>query len=304
MGFMDRLVSRRQPQEPLMRQMAADEMQEAADGDGELVEVEVVGESHRQDVLAALAGPKQPDGKRARVGVTLRCEPSNLYDENAIRVEVMGQLTGYVSRSQTELLAPAIQRSCGGAIEAVGMIVGGWRNEVGYADVSEGHYGIRVWLTQRDAQRLAIRPDDLDVRLRAQWPAAPAVDAGERRLSPTDEDLVAERFGSWVTVTCEEHYQPSVEASMPAGWNPGRTWPLLVDLVVVASNPHTTKGTSCIEVRYGHETIGYMTPKMSDRHVGVIVACTRDGLRATAMANASRGTKGGVDVWRVKVHLA
>ena len=32
------------------------------------------------------------------VGTSLRCEPTNEYDANAVRVEVMGQLFGYVAR--------------------------------------------------------------------------------------------------------------------------------------------------------------------------------------------------------------
>ena len=72
----------------------------------------------------------------------------------------MGQLTGHVSRGHAALLSPALQRSCAGALEAVGMIVGGWDD-----GDSEGHYGIRVWITQRDAQRLGVRRE----RLNAGW---------------------------------------------------------------------------------------------------------------------------------------
>ena len=87
--------------EPPLRQIVTDEVHEAVGADeGELIELEIVGESYTQDALAAIAGPKQPDGKRERVGVTLRCQPDNAYDANAIRVEVFGQLTGHVSRAQ------------------------------------------------------------------------------------------------------------------------------------------------------------------------------------------------------------
>ena len=39
--------------------------------------------------------------------------------------------------------------------------------------VSKGHYGIRVWLTTDDVQRLGVRADALDVRLRARGPSSP-----------------------------------------------------------------------------------------------------------------------------------
>ena len=140
------------------------------DGDDVLIELEIVGESFHQDALGAIAGPKMTEGKRQRVDVTLRCEPENQYNSNAVRVEVMGQPLGHVSRHVAATLSPAMQRSCGGVIAAVGMIVGGWaaliRDDDGSDHVSVGQYGVRVWIVQRDADRLGWRPDDLDVSLR------------------------------------------------------------------------------------------------------------------------------------------
>jgi hypothetical protein len=122
----------------------------AALGDRQdLVEVETRGASFRQDALASIAGPKEPSGKRFRVGVTLRCEPHNPKDEHAVRVEVMGQLVAYVVRKDASTLAPLMWSNCGGAVESRGLIVGGWKH-----DLSEGSYGIRVWLTSDDMQRL------------------------------------------------------------------------------------------------------------------------------------------------------
>ncbi len=151
--IMNRIAS-----EPLMRQVVSSEVHEAVGADeGDLLELEIVGESHTQHVLGAIAGRKDAEGKRERVGVTLRCQPDNTYDGNAIRVEVMGQLTGHVSRGQAGLLSPLMQHSCAGALEAVGMIVGGWDD-----GDSSGYYGIRVWITQRDARRLGVRSDQID----------------------------------------------------------------------------------------------------------------------------------------------
>ena len=112
-----------------------------------IAEIEVHGESFRQGELAALAGPKTDEGKNERVGVTLRCEPTNEHDCNAIRVEVMGQLVGYVAREQAIGLSPAMQGACGGAPEAQGLIVGGWK----YADGDEGPYGIRYGRPRRSS---------------------------------------------------------------------------------------------------------------------------------------------------------
>ena len=46
-----------------MRQIVTDEVHEAVGADeGELIEIEIVGESYSQDALAAIAGPKSRTG--------------------------------------------------------------------------------------------------------------------------------------------------------------------------------------------------------------------------------------------------
>jgi hypothetical protein len=211
----------------------------------------VVGESHRQQALEQIAGAKDELGKQLVVGVTLRAEPSNEYDPNAVRVECYGQLLGYVARRVASMLSGPIQERCGGALEARGVIVGGWRTSD-----SEGHFGIRVWVTDRDAGRL------------------------------------------------EEHYQPVIEAAMPAGWEEDRSWPLLVDLTMAECNPHVKTPAPCIEVRVNGACVGYFTPAMTDRHRRAVLEAGAGGDRVTATAQASRGTKAGASVWRLKVFLA
>jgi hypothetical protein len=127
-------------------------------GDGDIFEIEIVGEGYRQKELERIAGPKEPGGKQHRCGVTLRREPSNKYDENAVRAEVMGVHVGYVARELAYDLAPAMQAHAGGIVEARGVIVGGWDD-----GTTEGYYGIRAWLTEADFLRLHLEPDDLDV---------------------------------------------------------------------------------------------------------------------------------------------
>jgi hypothetical protein len=278
---------------------AIDDFESGSDAVDGPVELEIVGESYRQETLAEIAGPKDWEGKWHHVGVTLRCDPRNEYDQNAVRVEVMGQLVGYVARSTAEHLSPAVQRLAGGALEANGLIVGGWKRPG-----DEGHFGIRVWISSRDAERIQVQPEMLDVNRRGRWPQMPPEDPAERRLSPKRSDFEAGRSGSTVTVTFEEHYQPAIGLSMPAGWDPDETWPLLVDLLLSPANPHCGSSVECIEVQFQGMTVGYLTPKMTARHRGIISACCEEGKRATARATASRGTKRGEKLWRVKVLLA
>jgi len=135
------------------------------------------------------------------------------------------------------------------------------------------------------------------------WPDLPEVAVGERRLGPSDSDIAAGRYGSQVTVTCEEHYQPTIVAAIPTGWEAGRTWPLLVDLGIVERNPHSVHSTPCVEVRIRGERVGFLTPAMTERHAGAIRTAVADGSQVTASAQASRGTKGGADLWRIKVTM-
>lgn len=264
-----------------------------------LVELHIVGESYRQDALAAVSGPKGTVGKEMPVEVTLRCEPTNQYDEHAIRVEVTGQHVGYVARDQAALLCKPLTAASRGVIEAQGLIVGGWRD-----GDSEGHYGIRVWITRADADRLGIKPEALDPSLRPAlpWPTLPTVQQGERRLSPTAADIDAEHWGAEVTVTCEEHYQATILAAMPEGWD-NRSWPLLVDLRMAPSNPHAKAEGPWVEIGIAESPIGFFTPAMTERYRALVEETAAAGLRATAAAHAFQGAKGGATFWRVKVSM-
>ncbi len=295
MSLFDRLFGRTTAQPITMRDMQAHEMRGAADGGVDLCEIEVHGEGFRQDALARLAGPKGVEGKQAYFGVTLRCEPTNPHDANAVRVECMGQHVGFASRRIAEKLSPAMLQHCGGVLEARGMIVGGWKDEY-----SEGHYGIHVWITTDDALRLGIRPDAFDASLREPWPKPPSAAPNEHRVSP-NFGSDAEISGSDVTVTCEEHYQATIEASMPANWDPARRWPVLCDLIIVDANPHATRNGRCIEVRIGSSTIGYFTPKMTERHLPMVQRWSASSWHVTAMGSVSMGQKGGTNIRRVKL---
>jgi hypothetical protein len=147
------LFSRRSDERPVHEAHGAEVRADAADDGVDLIELEIVGESYRQDALALIAGPKDAEGKQFRVGVTLRCEPANQYDPNAVRVEAFGQHVGYVSRLHAGSLCPSLLSRCGGALEARGLIVGGWSDAQG-----DGAYGIRVWITTTDIERLGVDP--------------------------------------------------------------------------------------------------------------------------------------------------
>jgi hypothetical protein len=229
-------------------------------------------------------------------GVTLRCEPTNEYDPNAVRVEVMGQRVGYVARDQAGTVSAGMQRACGGVLEERGLIVGGWHDAL-----SEGSYGIRVWLTREDADRIGYKPPEPTPEEHLMpFPEVPEPGASERRFSPSQADLNAGQWGSPVTVTGEEHYQDAVASALPDGWDRNYC-PALVELDIAPRNPHSNHDTPCVEVRIAGRTAGYFTPRMTERYRAVIEATKVDGLKPTAQALIRRGTKGGLEFWRVQV---
>jgi hypothetical protein len=79
--------------------------------------LEVVGESHYQDVLVTLAGDGG-SGVRATVTALLIPETDNPYDENAISVAVQGQRVGRLSREmaadlRSRIVQPSRQDTLG-----------------------------------------------------------------------------------------------------------------------------------------------------------------------------------------------
>jgi len=271
--------------------MVEADVQEQVDPAGDLVELDIVGESYRQDVLKAISGPKHAEGKHMSVGTTLRCEPGNQSDPHAIRVEVMGKHVAYVARQHAAILSPAMTAAFRGVIEAPGMIVGGW-----HSHDSEGHYGIRVWITTRETTRLGLRPDQLDARLR-KYPALPPLGNGERRLGPAPSES-----HPWATVTCEENYQDAIIKAMPQSWD-DHSWPVLVGLSIVADNPYSKHDGPCVGVAIGDHQVGFLTPKMTERFGPLIEAATSAALRTTAEGWAYRGAKRGSTFWRLRVSM-
>src|SRR5690606_12065765 len=67
-------------------------------GDGEYG-FEVVGESHRQDALSAICGGPCEEGHELYCTATLRPEPTNPHDRNAVAVDIDGRHVAYLSRS-------------------------------------------------------------------------------------------------------------------------------------------------------------------------------------------------------------
>ena len=106
---------------------------------------EVVGESHRQDVLDSICGGKCDEGHDLKVTAQLLLIEDNPYDPNAVGVFVDCQLVGYVPRNVALHMRCEILRLNPDErpVTCDARIVGGWDR----GDGDEGSYGIRLSLS-------------------------------------------------------------------------------------------------------------------------------------------------------------
>ncbi len=210
----------------------------------------------------------------------------------------MGQLVGYCAREQAAIMSELMQQTCKGALEARGLVVGGWHDRD-----SEGHYGIRVWITTTDVARMGLPTSTFappaPLPPRQPYPTLPPPRPDEARLTP--EALETERFAT-VTVTCEAALPgPAVKASCPDGWSESY-WPVIVELAPFA-NPHAHTTEPAVGVWIGQALVGFFTPAMSARYLPLVGQTRQSGRRATAAGQVRDGEKGGTTISRVRVAL-
>jgi hypothetical protein len=90
--------------------------------------LEVVGESHRQEILWQIVGGRRIEPVRHDVCAILRPEPANIHDTNAVMVLVENELVGYLSRHDAALYGPGLIRlmtQMSAPVGLFGVIVGG-----------------------------------------------------------------------------------------------------------------------------------------------------------------------------------
>lgn len=104
-------------------------------------EVDAVGESRYQRVLEHLAGGKQEHAARIETTAVLVPEPANPRDPQAVRIEIGGQLVGYLGRADAPRYRPVVDElaRAGRVAACRALIVGGWRR-----GGDEGHFGVKL----------------------------------------------------------------------------------------------------------------------------------------------------------------
>lgn len=108
---------------------------------GQRASLNVVGESHYQDVLWDLCGGKSEDGQNAPALAVLRPVDDNPHDPLAVQVEIDGRLVGHLDRTSARIYRGELERLGLGLVAAgaPARIVGGWADDDGH-----GHFGVKL----------------------------------------------------------------------------------------------------------------------------------------------------------------
>jgi hypothetical protein len=111
--------------------------------------VEVVGVSRRQDILAAVVERRGRSGRTVTVDAIVTPEDSNPHDANAVRVEIDGELIGYLSRDNARRYRAdlAAAGSPHASVLCQARIVGGFETAGG----ERAHFGVRLDLPPMEA---------------------------------------------------------------------------------------------------------------------------------------------------------
>jgi hypothetical protein len=102
---------------------------------------DVVGESHYQQALEDIAGPKDDESKQHDCIAELVLDDDNQYDNQAVLVAIDGQKVGHLSRKHAREFRAELKRQ-GIAVTVCrvpALIVGGWKR-----GSDEGHFGVKL----------------------------------------------------------------------------------------------------------------------------------------------------------------
>src|SRR2546428_14035176 len=79
-------------------------------GSGEFA-LPIVGESHYQEALEAICGPRSDEGEDRLVEARLVLENDKPHDSMAVRVDLQGQSVGYLSREHARQYRKQLERA-------------------------------------------------------------------------------------------------------------------------------------------------------------------------------------------------
>ncbi len=105
----------------------------------------VVGAAHYQSNLLLLAGGrKQVDGVELDVIATLKPEPRNPHDSNAITVHIENKHVGYLNKKDAHTFGVFLKKARANSAVCDALIVGGWDDMEG----DEGLFGVKLSMSK------------------------------------------------------------------------------------------------------------------------------------------------------------
>jgi hypothetical protein len=232
--------------------------------------IPVTGESHYQPALrSAVRGRAAGYDFDDHLPVTavLVPEPTNRYDRNAVRVDVVdGTRTatvGYLERELAGAYQPVLSwlRDHGRLGSCPARVTGG----------GEKFYGIYLHLAEARLVGMAIGAIDPVV---AERTAGTVLLCNDRTC----------------TVTREESHQDVLAGYAPRKGQDVRTVVATLDFCTIDRGKH--RGTQAIEIRLGGQRVGQLTKLMSERYDSIVRGFRGHGVQVTCEAFTFRTPKG------------
>jgi hypothetical protein len=186
--------------------------------------VDVVGESHYQAELEAIAGGKHEIACNLEKWAYLVREPDNPYDRNAVAVVIDDRCVGHLCREDTELYSALLDdwwERYNVRCLCRANIVGGWKrfDRDGKTVINEGHFGVELALAEYDdllrEQTLTILdPEDI-----AAGPGAPIITTPPPATSDLSPREHVERMPEATEVPAATEPTHSQQALTPPAWS-------------------------------------------------------------------------------------
>lgn len=97
-----------------------------------VMEYSIVGESKYQENISEHAGEHSERGAHTIVDVSIKSEPENPYDKNAVVVQIENKTVGYIAKSDLPWFTPLLKKSSDGIVTCKAEIRGGGRKAEGF----------------------------------------------------------------------------------------------------------------------------------------------------------------------------
>ncbi len=154
MSLLGRLFKSNAPRAPVSSRAHAERTAPTLLGGNQTLEV--IGESHRQEVLWRIVGGRRIEPVRHDACAVLQPEPTNVHDSNAVMVLIENELVGYLSRHDAALYGPGLTRLMARTTTPVGLlgvIVGGGERAdgLGFLGVFLDHDPADFGVTRQEA---------------------------------------------------------------------------------------------------------------------------------------------------------